>query len=217
MKHQSKLVPLLTVAVVAFLSLILFQNCGGGGALFSAESASSTLQAVGPQNSIATWATGSWTACSQVCGGGSQSRVVQCLDKNSQPIARANCVAADMPKELQACNAVNQQACVAANGVAGTRSCSAGGQTWGTCVAASTSACGSSFGPNPACVQILNSYTGEGPQNSAPQCAETNGNQYRVYSWADNYTTIWTTVPYSKVVGTVNTEIKLLAPSACGL
>ena len=51
------------------------------------------------------WKTDEWGECSDVCGGGSQSRIVECLDKNSNEIvADIFCSNLERPLNTQVCN-----------------------------------------------------------------------------------------------------------------
>lgn len=50
------------------------------------------------------WVADTWTACTATCGGGSQTRTVQCQDQDNKMIAEALCVANEKPTLQQSCN-----------------------------------------------------------------------------------------------------------------
>lgn len=60
-----------------------------------------------PDDGTSLWRTGDWSACSQPCGGGSQSREVSCVNKNDQLVPEERCKEAK-PISTQDCNT---QAC----------------------------------------------------------------------------------------------------------
>jgi hypothetical protein len=59
------------------------------------------------------WRTGEWGICSQSCGGGTQSRAVNCVNQANQPVPDDQCKEAK-PSSTQACNT---QACSGTNPV----------------------------------------------------------------------------------------------------
>ncbi|MCR9097550.1 MAG: hypothetical protein NXI30_25310, partial [bacterium] len=75
-----------------------------------------------------TWSTGLFGECSVACGGGNQTRTVECLDANDDVVADSFCDPGSRPVDTQSCNT---QACSYdwVTGVYGTCSAACGGGT----------------------------------------------------------------------------------------
>ncbi len=50
------------------------------------------------------WLAGNWSACSSLCGSGTQTRTADCVDQNSQVVASSNCDLAQQPSLSQSCS-----------------------------------------------------------------------------------------------------------------
>jgi len=84
-------------------------NCGCGGATSCPGTEESCNTHVCPEY---TWNDPAWGSCSAQCGGGFQTRTIQCVDKaTGVATADSNCAAATKPPGLQDCNT---DPCVAA-------------------------------------------------------------------------------------------------------
>lgn len=57
-----------------------------------------------PVCTVPRWVAGTWTACTATCGGGSQTRTVQCQDQDDKLIAEDLCKAAEKPSAQQSCS-----------------------------------------------------------------------------------------------------------------
>ncbi|KNC55690.1 uncharacterized protein AMSG_01959 [Thecamonas trahens ATCC 50062] len=140
----------------------------------------STSQACNTQSCATySWQTGSFGACSVACGGGSQSRSVDCVESATGTIvAETNCDAGSKPATSQSCNS---QVCVTYSWVAG---------SWGSCSVACgggsqsrTVECESSTGST-----VADANCDAGTQPAATQICNTQA--CPTYAWV---TSGWTT------------------------
>ena len=113
LKQIRRYLPLLaTLLIVAGFLSLSFQNCSGSQGGFSANSleVESVASAPSPHANGTfsyAWVSDSWSACSSLCGGGTQTRNMSCMASDASKVADTFC--SDVkPPSTQSCNT---QAC----------------------------------------------------------------------------------------------------------
>ena len=125
-RHQS----LIGVGLAALVLMTSFQNCGKGFNIVGTSPAEPVQSSSAIAGNSYAWAGTAWATCSQLCGGGSQTRTITCQQADGTVVVNSNC-SGTMPASTQACNT---QACSSAMWVQGgfslcSKTCGGGTQT----------------------------------------------------------------------------------------